>query len=208
MLVFIDDSGDTGFKIEKGSTFNFVICLVIFDDDLEVEKTAVAIKELRRRLKFPEDMEFKFNKSSKKVREQFLHAINPFKFRVRCLVVDKKLIKSKKLKESKESFYGYFIKMALKHSNNSIYEARVKIDGSGDRVFRKSFLSYLRRELNSKQKKIIKNCKLVDSKGNVLVQMADMIAGSIRRSYDGKKTDSKIYKKIIKRHIENEWPFK
>lgn len=35
MLVFIDDSGDPGFKIEKGSSSVFVIALVIFDDDLE-----------------------------------------------------------------------------------------------------------------------------------------------------------------------------
>lgn len=35
MLVFIDDSGDAGFKLDKGSTPFFVIACVIFDDDLE-----------------------------------------------------------------------------------------------------------------------------------------------------------------------------
>ena len=71
-----------------------------------------------------------------------------------------------------------------------------------------SFLTYLRRELNSSQRKIIKNCKLADSKGNVLIQMADMIAGSVRRSYDVKAKDSGIYKDIIKKHIADEWLFK
>lgn len=37
--------------------------------------------------------------------------------------------------------------------------------------------------------------------------MADMIAGAIKRSYT-KKTDRNIYKKIIKKHIEDEWQFK
>lgn len=32
MLVFIDDSGDPGFKLDKGSSRFFVICSVIFDD--------------------------------------------------------------------------------------------------------------------------------------------------------------------------------
>lgn len=32
MLVFLDDSGDPGFKVGKGSTPCFVIALVIFDD--------------------------------------------------------------------------------------------------------------------------------------------------------------------------------
>lgn len=208
MLVFIDDSGDTGFKINKGSTENFVISLVVFNDNLEAEKTAVAIKELRRKLKFPDDVEFKFNKSNKKIREKFLYTINSFNFKIRSLVVDKHKIRSDELKNNKESFYGYFIKMALKYNNDSIYEAKIKIDGSGDRIFRRSFLTYLRRELNSKQRKVIKNCKLVDSKGNVLIQMADMVAGSIRRSYDKNKNDSKIYKDIIKKHIDNEWLFR
>lgn len=34
MLIFIDKSGDTGFKLNDGSTDHFVIVLVIFDDDL------------------------------------------------------------------------------------------------------------------------------------------------------------------------------
>lgn len=208
MLIFIDDSGDPGFKIGKGSTENFVISLVIFDDELEAEKTAVAIKELRRSFKFPDDMEFKFNKSNKIVREKFLKKVNPFKFRIRSLVVDKKAIRSNELKTNKNSFYGYFIKMALKYSNNSISNAKIKIDGSGDRTFRRSFLGYLRQQLNSKEKRVMKNCKLVDSKGNILIQMADMIAGSIRRYYDRTKTDSGLYKSIIKNHIDDEWPFK
>ncbi|MBI4836967.1 MAG: DUF3800 domain-containing protein [Candidatus Portnoybacteria bacterium] len=208
MLVFIDDSGDPGFKIGKGSTEFFVISLVVFDDNLEAEKTAVAIKELRRKLGFPDDMEFKFHNSRKEVREKFLLAVNPFKFRIRSLVIDKSKIKSDELKNSKESFYSYFIKSALKYSNNSIFDASIKIDGSGDRIFRKSFLAYLWRELNSRQKKIVKNCKLVDSRGNVLIQMADMIAGSIGRSYRRDKKDAKIYRNIIKKHVDDEWPFK
>ncbi len=48
MIVFIDDSGDPGFKVAKGSTSHFVICLVIFDDELIAEETAVRIKKLRR----------------------------------------------------------------------------------------------------------------------------------------------------------------
>ena len=208
ILVFIDDSGDPGFKIEKGSTKCFVISCVIFQDELEAEKTAVAIKQLRRNLKFPDTMEFKFNKSRKKVRIKFLQAINKFNFKIRSLVIEKKLIKSIELKSNKDSFYSYAIKLLLEHSGGSIINARVKIDGSGDRIFRRNFLSYLRRQLNTRQKKIIKNCKLVSSKANVLIQMADMVAGAVRRSYDRTKTDAKLYKSIFKKHIEDEWKFK
>jgi len=208
MLVFIDDSGDAGFKLNKGSTEFFVISAIIFDDNLEAEKTAVAIKELRRNLKFSDKVEFKFNKSRKAVRESFLQAVNKFDFRIRSLVVDKKIIRSDELKNNKDSFYSYMIKTLLKYNNATILDASIKIDGSGDRVFRRSFIAYLRKHLNSKQRKIIKQCRLVNSKNNVLIQMADMIAGSIRRNRDIKKTDHAIYRDIIKKHIEDEWPFK
>ncbi len=97
--------------------------------------------------------------------------------------------------------------MALRHSGNTILKAKVKIDGSGDRTFRREFLSYLRRELNSKDRVIVASYKLVDSRENVLIQMADMIAGSIRRSYDMTKQDANLYKQILKHRIEDEWQF-
>lgn len=172
MLVFIDDSGDPGFKLGKGSSRFFVISLVIFDDPLEAEKAAVAIKGIRRSLDFPDDVEFKFSKSKKNVREKFLQGINHFKFRIRSLIIDKTKIKSAILQNDKNSFYGYAIKTVLKYSR-SIVNARIKIDGSGDRVFRRSFLAYLRKQLNSRQKRMIDNCKLVDSGENVLIQMAE-----------------------------------
>jgi hypothetical protein len=61
ILVFIDDSGDPGLSTESSPVF--VIALVIFDDTLVAEETALAIKKLRRELHFPDDVEFKFHKS-------------------------------------------------------------------------------------------------------------------------------------------------
>ncbi len=208
MLVFIDDSGDPGFKLKKGSSTIFVISCVIFDDELEAEKTAVAIKELRRNLKFPDEVEFKFSKSRKKIREKFLKTINNFSFKVRSIVIKKSLIRSEELKNNKNSFYSYAIKSLLEYSNDSIIEAKVRIDGSGDRRFRRNFLTYLRKQLNTHHKKIIKNCQLINSKSNVLIQMVDMVAGAIRRSHDEEKTDRLIYKQIIKKHIQDEWKFR
>lgn len=205
MLIFIDDSGDPGFKMNKGSSEFFVIALLIFDDNLEAEKMAVAVKELRRSLKLSDYEEFKFNKSNDRIREAFLKMIIAFSFRIRCLVIDKKQIYSYELKSKKESFYAYFIKEVLKYSNNTILEARIRIDGSGDREFKKQFFTYLRKELNAHDRNIMKNCKMVDSKADVLIQSVDMIAGAIRRSYE---KSEQTYKNIIQSHIEDEWQFR
>jgi hypothetical protein len=208
MLVFIDDSGDPGFRLGKGSSSHFVIACIIFDDDLEALKVKVAVKDLKRELKFPDDVEFKFFKSRNVIKESFLKSIDKFNFKVRAIVVDKTIIRSDELKNNKNSFYSYIIKSVLENSNDSILDARIRIDGSGDRFFRKNFLSYLRRQLDLKQKRIMKNCKLVDSKSDELIQVADMVAGCIRRSYDKSKNDPVYYKSLIKKHIEDEWEFR
>ncbi len=185
-----------------------MISAVLFDDNLEAEKTALAIKGLRRELGFSDVVEFKFNKSRRIVRERFLSAVSFYSFKIRCIVIEKDLIYSDELRRNKKHFYAFAIKTLLKHSGEEIKNARIKVDGSGDREFRKNFLTYLRRELNSKDKCVLENCKLIDSKSSVLIQLADMVAGAIRRSYCNDKTDKDVYKSIIKKHITSEWKFR
>lgn len=208
MLVFIDDSGDPGFKLGKGSTSHFIIAMVIFDDDLEAEKTAVAIKELKRGIGFNDTTEFRFFKTNNKYKVKFLKTIVKFDFRIRCLIVDKSKIYSPELKNNKNSFYAYFIKQALKNSNDTILDAKIRLDGGGNRIFRKNFITYLRQELNSNSKKVMRNFKMLDSRKDVLIQMADMVAGSINCSQNRSKKDFEKYIDIIKGKIEDKWYFK
>jgi hypothetical protein len=209
MLVFLDDSGDPGFKVGKGSTPCFVIALVIFDDDLEAERCAVAIKELRRGLGLSDDFEFRFNGCSRDFRLAFLARVAKFRFRVRAIVMDKSRIYGEELRRSKESFYRYAIKMVLKHSFGRIQAARLKVDGHGDRVFRREFQAYLRRELQSKpgEPRIVSDLRIVNSRQNVLIQLADMVAGTLRRYAEGEKDDHRMYRNMIAKRIEDVWDF-
>ena len=61
--------------------------MVIFDDELEAEKMAVAIKELKREIGFREQTEFRFFKTRKDFRIKFLKTISKFDFRVRITSV-------------------------------------------------------------------------------------------------------------------------
>jgi len=207
MLVFIDDSGDPGFKIEKGSSVVFVIACVIFDDELEAEKTAVAIKELRRKLKKSDNFEFKFNKANREFRLKFLEQVARFKFRIRAIVFEKSKVRSNELKTSKQSFYNYAIKMVLKHNFGTIKEAKIRLDGHGDRIYKREVVRYLRKELNNRENRVFQKLQFVDSKSNVLIQLTDMVAGAIHRKYEVGKTDAKTYYTVIKKRVEDLWEF-
>jgi len=207
MLVFIDDSGDPGFKFESGSSQYFVIACVIFDDNLDAEETALRIKRLRRFLKWHDAHEFKFNKSSKQIRLEFLNAIKNCDFRVRAIVADKKAIRSNELKKNKNKFYNYMIKEVLSKSDGSINNVSIILDGHEDRAYKQAATTYFRQQVQGKDK-IIRKMKFVNSKNDNLVQLADMVAGSIFRSYNSSKKDSKDYKKVIQKRIEDIWLFK
>lgn len=45
-LIFVDESGDTGFKFEKGSSRFFVLVLVIFDrpEDANTYRSIIQVK--------------------------------------------------------------------------------------------------------------------------------------------------------------------
>lgn len=206
MLVFIDDSGDPGFKAEKGSSKVFVIAMVIFADELEAEKTSIAIKELRRILKVSDYYEFKFNKTNKKFRDAFVESIRKFDFVIRAIVVRKELIQSPRFRSYKEDFYNYIIMQVLKQSSG-IKNAKLKFDKRGEKAIRNSLRTYLSRELDNKTRKIFKDLKFVDSKQNTLIQLSDMVAGSIY-SYYSEKDKSYLEKFRNSKRIEDIWEFK
>ena len=130
------------------------------------------------------------------------------KFRIRSIILSKNVIYSKYLRNSKDSFYNFALKQVLEHNNKSILKAKIRLDGSGEKVFRKKLTLYLRKSLNSSTKKVMQNLRFRDSKNDVLIQLADMIAGSIRRYCEKNTEDWNVYREIIKKREEDAWEFK
>lgn len=205
MLVFIDESGDSGFKLSKGSSPVFVIALVIFDDNLVAEEVSLAVKKLRREIKFPDNTEFHYQKSRHHVKEKFLQTIAPFNYKIRSIVVKKKEIYSNFLRTSTDSFYNYIVMQVIKHSQQSLQSAKLKFDSHGEKKIRDELRVYLSRQLDNKNSHFFSDLKFVDSKQNALIQVADMVAGCIAAYHKGK--DTELYK-IIKKRIESDWEFK
>jgi len=204
LLVLIDESGDAGFKLARGSTPHFVVAMVIFDDFKEAERASAIIEAARASLRIKP--EFKFNKCSAQVKDGFFAAISPCKFTVRAIVVDKAQIYSDNLRENKELFYNFFVKSLLQHDGNSLAGARVKIDGSGDREFKRELAAYLKRESAAGK---IASVKFAESHRDNLIQLADMVAGAIARSYrEGDRNEHDRWRKMLNSKVRNIWNFR
>jgi len=178
MLVLIDESGDAAFKIAQGSTPVFVISMVVFEDFKVAEDASKAISELRAHWRLKK--EFRFSNCADHIKDAFFAAVAPFEFRVCALVVEKSAIYSVHLRENKEHFYNFFLQKLLGSTKIALKGAIVKLDGKGDKIYRKELGSYLRTQLDHNA---IKKFKFADSANDSLIQLADMVAGAIARSY-------------------------
>lgn len=204
MLVLIDESGCSGFKIEKGSTPYFVVAMVIFDNFKEAETTSALIETMRKALGVKP--EFKFSKLSDDRKDQFFRAVTDRNFRVRALVVPKAALYSRKLRTDSDSFYNFFVKLLIKFDDGLLQNASIKIDGSGDREFKRSLDRYLRAQIGPGK---IRKFRFVDSRSDNLIQLADMCVGAISRSYRPDARDHHDrWRRMLRKRIQNVWEFK
>ena len=204
MLIFIDESGDPGLKIEAGSSKYFIVALVAFEDHDEALAADDRISLLRKVQKFPAKFEFHFNKMKPAYRRLFLEAVAPYNFFYFGIVIDKA-----KLTESfKESIFKYACGLLLEDAKPRLNDAIVVVDGSESKRFRHELKSYLVRRLKDDSDKcFIKNVRVHDSKTNNLLQLADMVVGAVARSFSEKK-DSREYRSLIAHREMNVevWP--
>jgi hypothetical protein len=202
MLVFIDESGDAGFKVDRGSTAVFAAAMVVFDsvdDALRTDrKIEQALADLRA---YPE---FKFNKSREEVRDGFFAAVADCKFCVRAIVVRKDVIYSDRLRDRKEEFYRFFVKSMVQHDGGLLKNAKVIIDGSGERLFRQD----LQRHIKHHSGGSVKTVKFADSHRDRLVQLADMAVGAIARSFRKDRKDAWRWRNQLGNKLQNVWDFK
>lgn len=209
MLVFIDESGDTGRKVNQGSSKFFVISLVLFEDNDEALACDQRIALLKREMGKDNRFEFHFQDNSEKIRVAFLESIIPYSFAYFSVVIDKD---PKKLVGEgfnvKESFYKYACHMAFTNAKPHLDNATVILDKSGSPTFQRSLRKYLNTKTNGDGgRTIIKKLKQQASHSNNLLQLADYVSGVINRKYLGKKNWQDYYKYLSPKEISvQKWP--
>ena len=189
-LIFIDDSGDAGNK--AGSSSHLIMSAIVFTDDLVAEETALSMRKFRRQLGWTDDHEYKFHKTKRDYIKQVLRLVSQYEFSIYAVVVDKS-----KFETTPKNLYNDTISELLRII--PLKKASIKIDGHAGTNYTKRAISQVRKNANVKTGQIA-DIKFADSKENVLIQLADLVASSIFRSTQN-KSDSQDYITILKKHI-------
>ena len=190
-FVFIDDSGDAGIKAHSSS--HLVMSAIVFNDDLVAEEVALELRKFKRQLGWTDDHEYKFNKTKKNYVKQALRLVSGYDFAVYAVVVNKAQFKTIPKNLYNDSISELLRLIPLK-------KASIKVDGGSGTDYAKKAVSYIRKNANAKTGQI-NDIRFGDSKENVLLQFADLVAGSLYRSIQISKADHQEYLAILKKHI-------
>ena len=151
------------------------------------------IGSYRKELGWRYNHEFKFTKNPKNIVMELLKRVNQYDFRVYAVYIDK--VDFRKITPGmvpffdKERLYNWMIKELLREM--PIKTAKITIDGRSSKQNMRNTKTYLRREISGDGVKV--DIKFEDSTRADLLQLADIIAGSVNRSLQTNKTDTKKY---------------
>jgi hypothetical protein len=195
-FIFIDDSGDPG--LTNSSSSHFIIAAVVVVCADELDNITKVIDEYRNELGWAVLHEFKFNSTKKTIIVELINRVNKYSYTTYAMVLDKKEIPVNRDIIDKDSLYYFVIKELLLKLD--LESPVISIDGRIGRKYIQKVRTYLRKKLNENG---ITDCKIsfFDSRKNSLIQFADIVVGSIARSYQPDKTDNMKYKKLLEDKI-------
>lgn len=208
-LVYLDESGDAGFKVAQGSSPVLVLGAAIVASAADAESTAQCIREYREQLGKAKHFAFHFANLKREWRLGFLRAVSECPFTVRAVVMEKHRIRpGTMLRRRGDYFINFTAKMLLLHSFGSIENAKVFYDGEAGRESMRRMVVYLRQQCNVGERRVIASFKPVPKdEHNVLLELADMVVGSVARSYREDKPDRYDYRRILAHKLTDVWEF-
>ena len=202
-FIFIDDSGDPG--LIKSSTSHFIVVAVLVANSENYARLVTALSGFKAGLGWNELDELKFNKTRKIVIKNLLKFIRQFEFELFAVVIDKTKMTTPPQLPSGETLYLYALKDLLLKLRLS--EPIIFIDGVTEKKHIQHTRTYLRQALRQYG---VEKCKIsfVDSRKDVVVQLADVFAGSIARSFNKKKVDHNDYIELLQTKIKGIYEIK
>lgn len=173
--IYVDWSGDPGFKFKQGSSELLVIATLMTDEEL-------SLNELRSRLSLPENYEFHFAKTNRHIREHFKNFINN-EIEIPSVVVlrakKQQLSKDVREKKGEQIIADMITQCVINLPSELLNNSTLYYDGEKEQL---SFKNTLRSTLSDTlpQDIFLRAVKAVSASRNDGLQIADMIAGFIR----------------------------
>lgn len=183
-IAFLDESGGHGFDFNNsGTSTHFVVCAIIVDQD---KQTSLNSDFQKIKSQFFPISELKSSKIGNRdsLRLKVLETINLLDFKYFNLVVDKRSIYPNTGLQHKESFYKFLYGLLYNNLYRTIRNLSIVADQLISDEFIEGFKKYV--TANHKVDLFHQDLEFGESHSTTLLQLADLIGGTINRFYAGK----------------------
>ena len=190
-----DESGDVSMTFGKGASRNFVIAMIATQcpDELRHE-----LEVVRKNANLPRNYEFKFHSlTSARLRQDVFMALQQMDFSIWAVIADKTCLPTFFQKMPRIDYYLYFVTELLNTIPTSVLEKSTLIlDEFGSPALLRSGLKKMLRLRGVSVG--FKRLAISRSRSEPLIQIADLVAGSIlhRDTYNKSSTYDLIAGKI------------
>lgn len=200
--VFLDESGDPGFKFDRGSSRFFVATIVCFPDDHQYNLSRAGLSDFRTAYGLSQDYEVKFANLNRQRKTAALNHIVRGQFLYHAFTLNKALLRDGSLRQ-KNKMYHKVVCWLFNNAEAVTANARITLDKYGN----KDFYRELRQEARVAMQAPPAALKPADSKTCDGLQIADLICGTIARMHANGEGAAGHYNII--RHLEGSnkiWP--
>jgi hypothetical protein len=190
MKIAIDESGDSGRKLWRGSSKWFVLAAVIVPES-GPECGPLCQEIARYREDFMGGAELHFAHNSHAQHEGFFKFMDDKDYLFAAVAIDKRrlMLTHPRVLVSKRALFEYGIDALFNQIKPSLDNPVVLIDEGGSYAFNKALKKHIAKRFGSRHKGDLRSVKFVEMVSSInepLVQLADYIAGSVRHKVDDK----------------------
>lgn len=204
--VFIDESGDPEIEVTKIGVSKYFVLTAVILPSVDLDFIEREVKVILRNLFSGGEMKSSSIGNNIARREVVLKEISNLGFKHYSQVIDKSQIIADSGLQFRRSFVKYINRILYENLFRSYSDLHIYADEHGTSDFMKSFPIYLQRRLP--QRLLFEKFSFTFGNSNdfPLIQVADLIAGTISRCYSGKDPMSVL--DVLRRHtiIIDEWP--
>jgi hypothetical protein len=180
---FIDEFGNYGFDFDEKNVSTHLIIVSILVKGSDKEIVEQEMEKVRQKYFLTEEMKSSKIENNDNLRIQILNDIKDLPFHVYAYVIDKRKIREDSGVTFKKTFIKFFNRLVYEDLIKTFKQLDLVADENGTKEFMAEFKDYIKRtsipDLFSYSTFGFNN-----TKSDILLQLADFIAGTIAKGYD------------------------
>ncbi len=204
LYAFIDESGAFGGDTRNPSVSKYFIVTAIILKKEDLKNAKLCTEQICKQNFGTSEMKSSGIGSNSKRRLKILNELNAIPYKYFSLVVDKEKLTSYRFPglKYKKSFYKFLNNIIYCELRKTFPLIDITADSTGSTGFSESFLKYMKTKIDPGNLFEDQNIYLHDSKTDILIQIADIVSGTLSYIYDERKQDSqkKNYEDLLESH--------